>query len=433
MTTRRLACATVAAAALTLALVASACGSDSAAQRRAAGTATNTSAPTGAGTIPGAGDPGPGPTSLAGVDIRLDPIATVNTPVALVPRPGTDDLYVAQQGGTVRIIQVSRAVGGTTSAATRSTYRVDPSPVLDLSDSTKADGERGLLGIVFSADGQRLYADYTDHDGNTHVVEYPMSGDHADTSGERELMFQTQPFPNHNGGSLVLGPDGDLYIGFGDGGNSGDPYGNGQNTHTLLGKILRIDPNGGTGNQPYAIPDSNPFADATAGSPEVWLYGVRNPWRFSFDRDSGDLWVADVGQDQFEEVDLLRSTGGLDTGRGADLGWNLMEGTHSYQGGVAPGNAVVPVLDYPHDGGNCSVIGGFVYRGRAIPALQGTYLFGDYCVGEIRGLLQRNGTKLDERSLGATTGQGLTSFGEDNDGELYALDASGEILRIEPV
>lgn len=429
MTTRRT--TPFAAVALAGLLLVAACGPDSAAQRRAAGTATNTSAPTGTATIPGAADPGPGPTSLAGVAIRLDPVATVGQPIALVSRAGTDDLYVAEQNGKVDIVRVSRASGGSTNGLARTTYRVDPSLALDLTDQTKSEGERGLLGIAFSADGQTLYADYTDLDGNSHVVSYPMDGDRADTSNQRELIFQTQPFPNHKGGNLVLGPDGDLYIGFGDGGSAGDPNGNGQNTHTLLGKILRIDPTRSTTDLPYVIPENNPFADGVGGSPAVWLYGVRNPWRFSFDRDSGDLWIGDVGQDQYEEVDLLRSTGGVDAGRGINLEWNLMEGTHAFQGGAVPEHGVPPIFDYAHDGGNCSIIGGFVYRGRAIPALQGTYLFGDYCVGELRGLLQRNGTKLDERSLGATTGQGLTSFGQDNEGELYALDAAGQILRIE--
>jgi glucose/arabinose dehydrogenase len=406
-------------------LLAAACGPDSAGSGRAASTAT----------IPAASDPGPGPTSLAGISIRLDPVATVGQPIALVPRAGTDDLYVAEQNGKVDIVRVTRPPGDVTNAtatARPTTYVVDPILALDLSDQTTSSGEQGLLGIVFSADGHTLYADYTDTDGNSRVVAYPMDGDRADTSNQRELIFQTQPFANHNGGNLVLGPDGDLYIGFGDGGSAGDPNGNGQNTHTLLGKILRIDPTRTTPDHPYAIPTGNPFADGVAGSPEVWLYGVRNPWRFSFDRSSGDLWVGDVGQDLYEEVDLLRSTGGLDAGRGINLGWNRMEGTHSFLGGVAPERAVPPIFDYAHDNGNCSIIGGFVYRGQAIPALQGTYLFADYCVGEIRGLLQRNGTRLDERSLGATTGQGPTSFGQDNEGELYVLDSTGRILRIEP-
>jgi glucose/arabinose dehydrogenase len=361
--------------------------------------------------------------------VRLEQIATLDTPVDLVPRSGTDDLYVAEQGGKVRIVRVKRTIDAKTNAVTHTTYSVDPASVLDLSDTTDPDGERGLLGLVFSSDGRRLYVDYTDHDGNSHVVEYPMTGDKADARNPRELLFVRQPFPNHNGGSLAIGPDGFLYIGFGDGGSSGDPNGNGQNTNTLLGKILRIDPEARTGDLPYAIPDGNPFVHG-GGAPEVWLYGVRNPWRFSF--DGPDLWIGDVGQNLIEEIDLLRPTAdGGEAGKGANLGWNHMEGSQPFEGGTPPAGAIAPILDYPHSGGNCSVIGGFVYRGRAVPALQGVYVFGDYCLGELRGLLQRNGTKLDERSLGVTVGQGLTSFGQDNDGELYVLNSSGPVVKIE--
>ncbi|HEY5155157.1 MAG TPA: PQQ-dependent sugar dehydrogenase, partial [Acidimicrobiales bacterium] len=212
---------------------------------------------------------------------------------------------------------------------------------------------------------------------------------------------------------------------------SGDPDGNGQNTKVLLGKILRIDPGAADPDKPYGIPDGNPFASGQDGAPEVWLYGVRNPWRFSFDKASGDLWVGDVGQDEVEEIDRLPSTDGADPGRAANLGWNLSEGSESFKGGVPAAGAIGPIFQYHHDNGNCAVIGGFVYRGAGIPALQGTYLFGDYCVGDVRGLLQRNGVKLDERSLGAIVpGNAMTSFGQDNDGELYVLSATGSVYRI---
>jgi len=418
-----------------LVATASACASDTGG-RRAAGTATNTSAPTGVAPGPTIGDPGPGPVTIAGVELRLEQIAKLDTPVALVPRPGTDDLYVAEQGGKVRIVRVERTIDAKTNFVTRTSYSVEPVIVLDLSDLTDPAGEQGLLGIVFSSDGQRLFVDYTDHDGNSHIVEYPMTGDRADGRNPRELLVVQQPFPNHNGGSLAIGPDGFLYIGFGDGGSRGDPNGNGQNRDVLLGKILRIDPDSRSGDRPYGIPDGNPFAHG-GGAPEVWLYGVRNPWRFSFDRDN--LWIGDVGQNLIEEVDLLRPTSNpeagspdAEAGRGANLGWNHMEGSQPFEGGTAPAGAIAPLFDYPHTGGNCSVTGGFVYRGQAIPALTGVYVFGDYCVGELRGLLQRNGTKLDERSLGVTVGQGLTSFGQDNDGELYVLNSSGPVLRIGP-
>ena len=397
----------------------------------------DTSAPTGSQPVTGdtaaAADPGPGPTSLDGVTVRLEELGRVDKPVALVPRTGSDDLYVAEQSGKVRAVRVTKTIDPRTRAVTKVTWTVDPASVLDLSDETRADGERGLLGITFSSDGRRLYTDYTDLDGNTHVVEFPMTGergDTADTRNRRELLFVTQPFPNHNGGGLAFGPDGFLYIGMGDGGGAGDPSGNGQNTGALLGKVLRIDPDATTGDEPYAIPEGNPFADGSGGAPEVWLYGVRNPWRFSFDTLTNDLWVADVGQNEVEELDLLVAGSDGTAGRGANLGWNLAEGTRPFGGGTAPSGATGPIFEYHHEGGNSAVIGGFVYRG--IPALQGTYIFGDYCVGELRGLLQRNGVKLDERSLGATIpGRSLTSFGQDADGELYAMGpASGSIYRV---
>ena len=419
--------------------VAAACGADQ--PRRASNAPTNTSSPAAsAAPVPAAGDPGPGPTSIAGVNVSLSQIATLDHPLALVPRSGGPDLYVAEQGGKVKVLRVQRTIDPKTNAVTRTSVSVDPSVVLDLSAETSADGERGLLGIVFSSDGQHLYADYTDLDGNTHVVDFPMNGDRADARNRRELLEIDQPYPNHNGGSLAIGPDGFLYIGMGDGGDHGDPHGNAQNTSVLLGKVLRIDPDAADFQRPYGIPDGNPFAgpdgSAAGGAPEIWLYGVRNPWRLSFDRTTGDLWIADVGQDAIEEIDLLPAFFGRDAGRGANLGWNLKEGDQPY-GGATPPAAVAatlvdPILQYDHQGGNCAAVGGYVYRGTAIPALQGVYVFGDYCVGELRGLLERNGTRLDERSLGASVGQGLTSFGQDTDGELYVLDANGGVYRIEP-
>ncbi len=419
----------VVALAVALALTAGAC-SDSSPD---AGRSTVTSLPAGAADGSGStADPGPGPTSIAAVGLKLHQVASVDTPVDLTARSGTDDLYIAEQGGRVRRLQVKRSTDPKTNVITKTIGSVDSGSVLDLSDEVSTGGERGLLGITFSSNGRKLYADYTDTDGNTHVVEFPMDGDRADTRNRRELLFVNQPFPNHNGGRVVFGPDGYLYIGLGDGGSSGDPYGNGQNTQALLGKILRIDPEAPTADQPYAIPAGNPFADGTDGAPEVWLYGVRNPWRFSFDPANGDLWVGDVGQDRIEEVDQLPSFLGRDAGKGANLGWNEMEGSQPYQGGTAPDGAVAPVFDYSHTGGNCSVTGGFVYRGAAIPDLQGVYVFADYCVGDIRGLLARNSVRLDERSLGIPIDGGqLTSFGEDADGEIYALSGTGAVYRIE--
>ncbi|MGZ4681447.1 MAG: PQQ-dependent sugar dehydrogenase [Acidimicrobiales bacterium] len=431
MTTAPVRAATVAVV-FALAFVGGACGSDSSPDaNRTAPTSLPAGGATGSGTQ---ADPGPGPTSIPAVALKLHQVASVDTPVDLTARSGTDDLYIAEQGGRVRRLQVKRSTDSKTNVITKTIGSVDPGSVLDLTDEISSGGERGLLGVTFSSDGRKLYAYYTDTVGDIHVVEFPMDGDKADTRNRRELLFvEHHTFANHNGGRLVFGPDGYLYVGLGDGGSSGDPNGNGQNTQALLGKILRIDPEAPTADKPYGIPAGNPFADGRDGAPEVWLYGVRNPWRFSFDHADGDLWIGDVGQDRIEEVDQLPSFLGRDAGKGANLGWNEMEGSKPYQGGTAPDGAVAPVFDYTHAGGNCSVTGGFVYRGAAIPDLQGVYVFADYCVGDIRGLLARRSVRLDERSLGvAVDGGQLTSFGEDADGELYVLSAAGAVSRIEP-
>jgi glucose/arabinose dehydrogenase len=305
-------------------------------------------------------------------------------------------------------------------------------PALDISDMTRAQGEQGLLGIAFSPDGSRMYIDYTDLDGDTHVVEYRMSGGGVDESSRRELLFVEQPFANHNGGQLAFGPDGFLYIALGDGGGQGDPQGRAQNTSDLLGKILRIDPSQPSGGRPYGIPAGNPFATG-GGAPEIWIYGMRNPWRFSFDQATDDLWVADVGQNETEEIDLLPAAP-EGAGRGANLGWNLREGDHEFRGGDEPEGLVDPIFTYPNGvDGTCSITGGYVYRGRAIPQLTGAYIFGDYCAAEIHGLLARDGQVVDERSLGVSVAtRSLSSFGQDLDGEVYVLSTDGTVYKIEP-
>jgi len=362
--------------------------------------------------------------SLDDVTIELTPIAEVRTPVALAPRPATNDLFVAEQGGRVRRITIDRSEG-------EPAFDLQADPVLDISDQTRVQGERGLLGIAFSPDGDRMYLDYTDTDGDTHIVEYRMSGDEVDTDSRRELLFVEQPLANHNGGQLAFGPDGFLYIAMGDGGGSGDPDERGQDTDDLLGKILRIDPSQPSGGRAYGIPAGNPFATG-GGAPEIWLYGVRNPWRFSFDTTTDDLWVADVGQNEIEEITWLpAATEGA--GRGANLGWNLKEGFDPFRDNEPVAGLTDPIFEYPNDGDNCSVIGGYVYRGRSIPALSGVYLFGDYCASEIRALLVRDGEVVDERNLDVSVAErSLTSFGQDLEGEVYVLSTEGTVYRIEP-
>jgi glucose/arabinose dehydrogenase len=255
-----------------------------------------------------------------------------------------------------------------------------------------------------------------------------MSDRRADSRSGQVLIEIDQPASNHNGGYLTYGPDGFLYVGVGDGGNQGDPDGNGQDTKTLLASILRIDPDGSDGELDYSIPPGNPF-DGENGLREIWLYGVRNPWRFSFDAATGDLWIADVGGSQEEEINWLPSTeANQNPGRGANLGWSLVEGNAELEG-EAPDGAVSPLFTYTHDDGDCSVTGGFVYRGAAIPAMQGVYLFGDFCKGVIRGIVQKEGVLVEEGPLQATV-PNLSSFGVDQDGEMYALSLDGQVFKI---
>jgi glucose/arabinose dehydrogenase len=396
------------------------CGDDGDGGGSATTTTTDGSAPAGepptSGTTP-AGEP---EAPLDQIEIAATLVAEVDSPTALVVRPGSSTLYVAERAGRVRPVTV-------TGTGRDRTYAVGD-PVLDISDNVIADGERGLLDIEFSDDGGTLYVHYSlAPSGDARVAAFTMAGDDVDTGSYRELLAVEDPFPNHNGGEMEFGPDGYLYIALGDGGGGGDPEGNGQDTQALLGKILRIDPTSPSDGRAYGIPADNPFADGEAGRPEVWLYGVRNPWRFSFDRANGDLWIGDVGQNQWEEIDQLPAAAG--GGRGANLGWNEMEATHPFEGGSNPDGGVLPVFEYGHDEG-CSVTGGVVYRGSAIPGLGGSYLFGDYCQGDLRALRVRDGEVTEERTFDAHVDQ-LVSFAEDADGEVYALSLVGGIYRLD--
>lgn len=415
-------------------LVTGACGAltDDEETGEGAGTTTPPAPVVPSAPAPEAPDPAAPPVEadLAAVRVRLEEVGEVDSPTALAARSGTDDLYVTEQSGAVRRIGVRHEYANDGSIR-RTTYRVESGDVVDLSDRTRNEGERGLLGLAFSSDGRHLYVDYTDPDGATHVDELPMSrNDRADRDRRRELLVVPQPYPNHNGGQLAVGPDGFLYVALGDGGGAGDPDGNGQNPATLLGTILRIDPEGALGDQAYTLPTGNPFLLDPRGAPEVWLFGVRNPWRFSFDPDTGDLWVADVGQDAVEEITRLPAVEG-GAGRGANLGWPLMEGDQVFSGDGPPEGHVPPTFTYPRADGACAVTGGYVYRGTAIPALRGAYVYGDFCKGEVRALVTSGGEVVDEQPLGLVVPQ-LTSFGVDGQGELWALSKDGRIFRIVP-
>ncbi len=256
--------------------------------------------------------------------------------------------------------------------------------------------------------------------GDTVIARYLASGDRADPASEVILLRIPQPFANHNGGALAFGPDGYLYIGTGDGGSGGDPQGNGQSVNTLLGKILRLDVDGG---EPYAVPADNPFAGSGGGAPEIWAYGLRNPWRIAFDGPTGDLYIGDVGQNRWEEIDVVPAG----APGGANFGWNVREGLHAYAGDSSAG-LVDPAAEYSHDLG-CSVTGGVVVRDPALPAWDGTYLYGDYCSGRVWGLRRSaDGAWLNGPLF--ETGVSISSFGEGSDGRVYLLDYAGTIYRL---
>lgn len=344
---------------------------------------------------------------LETIGLELELISTFRGPVGVVVRPGTDDLYVVEQAG-----RIVRLPAGSPE---------DADVALDLRGALSLGNEQGLLGLAFSGDGAALYVDYTDGAGTTTIARYAMAGPVADAESAEILLTIPQPRGNHNGGQLAFGPDGYLYIGLGDGGGGGDPGENGQNPDTQLGSILRIDVSGSSG---YAIPNDNPFVAGQA--PEVFIWGIRNAWRFSFDPATGDLWIGDVGQDGFEEVTVLRADDG--GGNGANLGWNAVEGTEPFRGAAIPADHVAPVITYAHSGGRCSITGGEVYRGDNIAELQGTYLYGDFCSGEVFGY-RVDGSATPVR-LDVPAVDRLTSFGVDGDGEALVVSRSGGLFRI---
>jgi glucose/arabinose dehydrogenase len=355
----------VAAAVLVLLLLA-ACASDKPAQQGATSSSTTTTS-----------------ARPAVKGVKLTDVGRFDQPVAMAVR-GTD-LFIAEKTGRVRPFNGGR--GGT--------------PIIDVSGNLSLGSEQGLLGLVFSPDGSKAYVNYTDRKGDTHIAEHDMA---AGPTALKDLLFVDQPFANHNGGSLVFGPDGLLYAGLGDGGSQHDPRNNGQNPNVVLGKILR-----------FHLPDPKP---------EIFALGLRNPWRLSFDAKTGDLWIADVGQNNWEEIDVDRAP--VEPGR--NYGWSLREGRHQEKGAPPPG-AVEPEYEYSHGGGNCSVTGGYVYRGQALaPLLDGAYLFADYCAGELFAL--RAGGKADDLKLHVDA---PVSFGQDSAGELYVLSLKGPVSRLDPV
>ena len=364
-------------------------------------------------TIPAVGDP-------ASVRLELEPIVGgLEAPLFVTGAgDGSGRLFVVEQPGRIRIVRDGQLV---------------ERPFLDITDRVSCCGERGLLGLAFPPGvATRFFVDYTDRDGNTVISGFQISDDPdiAAPATERVVLKILQPYANHNGGMIAFGPDGDLYIGMGDGGSGGDPKGNGQDLAVRLGKLLRIDVTGSeTLGDPYAVPPDNPYVEVADAADEIWASGLRNPWRFSFDRATGDLWIGDVGQNAWEEIDRAGAVDGR--GRGANYGWNPMEGRHCYPSGQPcelPG-LTLPIAEYGHDQG-CAVTGGYVYRGSAQPGLAGIYVFGDYCSGRVWGLASGGPDRQDPVLL-AETGRTIASFAEDDAGELYLVDiAAGEILRV---
>jgi glucose/arabinose dehydrogenase len=307
-------------------------------------------------------------------------------------------------------------------------------PFLSIANQVTTDGERGLLGLAFDPDYATTGAfivHYTDLDGNTTLSRFLVSStdpDRADPASQTLILTAAQPFANHNGGQVLFGPDGFLYLGLGDGGGGGDPGNRAQDLSDLLGSILRIDVRNGA---PYSVPADNPFVGQANARPEVWSYGLRNPWRFSFDRSTGDLYIGDVGELQREEIDVSTAESGA--GRGLNFGWHIMEGSSCFLGaGCDQTGLTLPVLEYNHSQG-CSVIGGYVYRGSAIPTLQGRYFYGDLCQRSVRSFQFSSGQVSEQTSWPTLSPPGpLLSFGEDAAGELYVLEEGGRVFKIVP-
>ena len=329
----------------------------------------------------------------------------LNRPVDI--QPANDDsgkIFIIEKYGVIRVFENGQLL---------------ESPFLNIDDRVNDSGnEMGLLGLAFHPDYEQngfFYVNYTGDGGDTRISRFQASGDIADPNSEKVLLIIEQPYPNHNGGALAFGPDGYLYAGLGDGGLAGDPQKNGQNTTSLLGKILRLDVNNG---DTYSIPSDNPFGN------EVWAYGLRNPWRISFDRLTGDLYIGDVGQGQWEEIDYLAAG----SQGGANFGWSIMEGGHGYDGLAQP-DMLLPAAEYSHSEGGCSVTGGYVYRG-AMPEWNGIYLYGDYCRGIVWGLILSNGQWQNQVMF--ETGVTITTFGQDESGEVYFASDNGNVYYLAP-
>lgn len=351
--------------------------------------------------------------------VALEPIASgLIFPLYLTTPDGDPRLFIVEKGGAIRVVKDGALL---------------PNPFLDISGQVSIGAEQGLLGLAFDpqyAANGRFVIHYTDVAGDTRVSAFRVSSDPdvADPASEVSILTVDQPFSNHNGGQVLFGPDGHLYVMLGDGGSSGDPGGRGQSLAELLGSILRIDPLDAGG---YTVPADNPFVGTAGALPEIWSYGLRNPWRITFDPATDDLYIADVGQSQWEEVDVSTSAGGA--GKGLNFGWSIMEGLDCFvESSCNQEGLELPVLSYSHSDG-CSITGGFVYRGAAIPALQGHYFYSDFCQGWVRSFRLESGSAVDQFQWPTLApGGNVPSFGRDAAGELYVMSTAGMVFKIVP-
>ena len=352
---------------------------------------------------------------LAEPNVALFEVGSFDQPVDVAARPGGGEIYVVEQPG--RVVAVTD---------------LSADVVLDITDLTDASGEQGLLGLAFHPTADLAFVNFTDANGDTVVAELAIDPATAlfDRDSYREVLTVDQPYSNHNGGQLAFGPDQLLYIGVGDGGSGGDPERNALDLTNHLGKILRIDPVAADG-EPFTVPADNPFVDAPGADPTIWAYGLRNPWRFSFDPPTGDLWIGDVGQGDFEEINRSAATDRRDAARGANFGWSAFEGFERFNGDQPAEGAVPPLFVYDHSDGRCSVTGGAVARGEAVPDLAGWYLFGDYCSGQIWAL-DPTAPPDQPRVVEIAQLEALVALAEAPDGDMYAVSNGGTVARLIP-
>lgn len=383
----------------------------------ACGSSDSTSGSPAAGNAPTTDSAGRAPRAGAAASARLARIGTFKQPLYVTSPPGdATRIFVVEKGGKIRMIGNGKK---------------QSKPFLNISGEVSDGSEQGLLSLTFAPDyaqSRKFYIDFTDGKGDTRIQEFRSNsrGNRAIKGSRRQLMKINQPFENHNGGLVLFGPDKLLYIGMGDGGSGNDPGNRAQSLGTLLGKLLRIDPKRSK-SKPYTIPADNPFVGKSGARGEIYSYGLRNPWRFSFDRETAAIYIGDVGQDTLEEIDYEPEG----KARGVNFGWPAFEGkSHNpAREDATADNPEPPILDYGREGGECSVTGGYVVRDPGLSALVGRYVYGDFCTGKLRSFVVKDGKAEDDNGLGLTVSQ-LSSFGEDASGHIYATSLDGPVYRL---